>query len=114
MKRYLPEGRKDIAYQEFGESPPPRLEIGKCEAAIQQCQEAKQSAEKCGTGREVPRGKVRARASQCKGSSESRERDSVSAKRERKQGRKGESKPGRSLEQKEDRRRGQWNLNIWI
>lgn len=83
MKRYLPEGRKDIAYQEFGESPPPRLEIGKCEAAIQQCQEAKQSAEKCGTGREVPRGKVRARASQCKGSSESRERDSVSVKREK-------------------------------
>lgn len=28
--------RKDIAYQEFGESPPPRLEIGKCEAVKRQ------------------------------------------------------------------------------
>lgn len=41
MKRYLPEGRKDIAYQEFGESPPPRLEIGKCEAAIHSSAKAK-------------------------------------------------------------------------
>lgn len=77
MKRYLPDGRKDIAYQEFGESPPPRLEIGKCEAAIQQCYKAVEEA-KCGEVQEEKCcGEVRARASVKEGSSESRERDSV-------------------------------------
>lgn len=66
--------RKDIAYQEFVESPPPRLEIGKCEV-LRECVGVRKKSRRAVKSEEKPKAQVR-REQQCRRRSE-RERDTA-------------------------------------